>query len=306
MDDVELDFGEDEFDNEVMHARTSSNNAAGTVADDDGEDAISFGRASPSPAPEDVQVQQSARIDPPPARKEVSRSALDNGALVAPSQTEPLTQADHQQGPNDERRHGASSQTSSARATAASQPAAPAVIKSRPSHDETLDREGKKLPPGWISRISRRSTDPDNNMYFRHVATGRASWDRPLTSDPPPPIDATPAAPAAAPLAGPAITELATQSRVEAKVESQSQPMVEQPKSSLAFVHPDRLRLAGAAIVNNDNKGELHVYDHRRQCSSYRRYESNRLCAESIACVRAFVFAHSAWSLAGVSQNWLA
>lgn len=245
-DDLELDFGEDEL---VYQQPSNGRAAAGSAVDEDREDAISFGRASAEPEQQAAVVQEERHT----AHRDRQVQAQANGTAdrsrsdSANSRREPANAADAEQQAS---RNSTAAVPSSKTADAAStRPAAKA-------HDESLDALGNKLPKGWVSRVS-RSTD-SGAIYYRNVKTNTSSWEIPTK-----PAEDVAASPAPAPAPAHAEQRQKRQDETTSSTQSRDADKREQEQpapSKKHFVHPDRLKLAGPAIVesmSSSTRGEL-------------------------------------------------
>lgn len=79
--------------------------------------------------------------------------------------------------------------------TATAKPTAPAAAPApKPGgHDESLDENGRKLPDGWVSRVSKST----QRIYYRNTRLNTSEWDIP-TAPAPGPVPSEPPKTAAA------------------------------------------------------------------------------------------------------------
>ncbi|KAM0789343.1 hypothetical protein ACM66B_000175 [Microbotryomycetes sp. NB124-2] len=188
MDD-ELDFGEDELDlttRAVLPPQDRVHRAAAAHdedEDEDDEDAISFGRASPSPGPDErrhdiVSRDQRDALDKSGSRPQDKPQPPPNArpsrpATVAATREDTWYRTDS---------NNPSPRPQSA-ASGLRTPVSSSAGCGSPRHDSTLDEHGRKLPPNWVSKISRSSLN--GKFYYRHTASNKTTWDVPTSSDPP-------------------------------------------------------------------------------------------------------------------------
>jgi len=109
-----------------------------------------------------------------------------------------------------------------------------------PPHDTSLDSLGRKLPQGWVSRMSNTTGE----LYYRNTVSNTSSWEIPITpaveikndSPPPPPTPQT-----LPPTSQPQIQQ---QQRVQS-TSSNTRRVVEQnlPTGPKIATQPDRAKL---------------------------------------------------------------
>lgn len=101
--------------------------------------------------------------------------------------------------------------------------------------DETVDSNGRPLPAGWVSRVSKST----NTLYYRNVKMNTTCWDIPQKPAEEPEVVI---------VEQPQQQTASVQKAEEREATEQEQ---EQPKRQPA-VHPDRLRLLGVDVSSGE------------------------------------------------------
>jgi len=125
-----------------------------------------------------------------------------------------------------------------------------------PPHDTSLDSLGRKLPQGWVSRMSNTTGE----LYYRNTVSNTSSWEIPTTpaveikNDSPPPPSSLPqtAPPASQPFAQhqqPSQQAQTTETRTGREVD---QSLPKGPKSA---THLDRAKLV-QSIPSGSSSGK--------------------------------------------------